>query len=237
LDVPEIVIYYHDQCLEDLNVILEEFKNDLKYRLIPVEYDINGYIKQMVIKCMCFEDINTDYILIMDCDVIFIDFFNIDELICADGRINWYLLHKNELNKNDDQWRVWEKSIKNMVNEDMNTYYMYNGFPFLFKRETLEGAYREFLSIHGVDYNEFCKKSLDSKGILHSDPITGPNGKFEEMATVFEEFEYLGWYSYKHTNDYRFIEGPNQLSIRSQFWSHGGITPEIKAEIEKVLSK
>jgi hypothetical protein len=55
------------------------------------------------------------------------------------------------------------------------------------------------------------------------------------MATIFEEFEYLGWYSSNHTNDYKFIEGPNSLSIRSQFWSHGGLTPEIKNEIEIIL--
>jgi len=234
-NIPEIVIYYHDQCKDELHILLDELNIDLKYRLIPVEYDINGYLKQMVIKCMCFKDITTDYILIMDCDVILNNFFNITDLINDDGKINWYLLHKNESNKNDDQWRVWEKSIKNMVNEDMNTFYMYNGFPFLFKKETLEAAYYHFLSIHGLDYNEFCKRLLNSNNVSVNDPITGPDGKFEIMATIFEEFEYLGWYSSNHTNDYKFIEGPNSLSIRSQFWSHGGLTPEIKNEIEIIL--
>lgn len=236
-NTPEIVIYYHDQCLEELNILLEELNIDLKYRLIPVEYDINGYLKQMVIKCMCFEDITTEYILIMDCDVILNEFFDIKDLIDESGKINWYYLSKTESNNKDDQWRVWEKSIKNMVNEDMNNFYMYNGFPFLFKRETLDLAYQKFISIHRIDYNDFCKRLLSENNISINDPITGVDGKFETMATIFEEFEYLGWYSYNYTNDYRFIEGPNILSIRSQFWSHGGLTPEIKNEIERILSK
>lgn len=234
-DIHEIIIYYHDECFTELNIMIDEIDLNIKYRLIPVKYDIHGYIKQMVVKCMCFNDIKTDYILIMDCDVIFNNFFNPIDIINESGKIDWYILNKNDSNKDDDQWRVWEKSVKNMVNGDMNTYYMYNGFPFLFKRETLELAYKKFIDIHGVDYNEFCKKLLNDNTVLPSDPIIGPDGRFLIMATIFEEFEYLGWYSFNYTNDYNFIEGPNNLSIRNQFWSHGGLTEEIKNEIEIIL--
>ena len=53
------------------------------------------------------------------------------------------------------------------------------------------------------------------------------------MATVFEEFEYLGWFSHKFTDDYNFIEGPNELNIKikKQFWSHGGLSENIESEI------
>jgi hypothetical protein len=55
------------------------------------------------------------------------------------------------------------------------------------------------------------------------------------MATIFEEFEYLGWYSYNFTNDYIFIEGKNPKYFKNQFWSHGGLTEEIEVEIKKMI--
>jgi hypothetical protein len=232
IDLPEILIYYHIDCKLELESILSEF--DLNIRIIPVEYDIHGYLKQMVIKCMCFEDINTDYIMIMDCDVIFKNNFSPTNIINDNGCINWYILKRNDLNKNDDVWAVWENSIINMIGEKMDTYYMYNGFPFLFKRETLINAHKMFIKKHNIDYNEFCKKHLNINDILVSDELTGINGKFPIISKIFEEFEYLGWYAFNYTKDYSFIEGYNLLD-RNQYWSHGGITNDIETEIRKYL--
>ena len=83
--------------------------------------------------------------------------------------------------------------------------------------------------------NEFCKKNLISLNVSSKDPLTGINGKFPIMSTIFEEFEYIGWFSYNHTNDYCFIEGPNTIINCLQFWSHGGLTEDIKINIEEVL--
>lgn len=231
----EVIIYYHDKCFDKLIYILNDLNIKFDYRLIAVEYDINGYLKQMVIKCDCYKDVTTDYILIMDCDVIIKDFFKIESFLNKDGKINWFYLNKNEYNCNDSQWSVWEKSIMNMVNENMDRFYMYNSFPFLFKKETLKNADDKFSSMHNITYNEFCKKKLNELGVSIDDPITGTNGQFVKMASIFEEFEYLGWYSYNHTNDYNFIEGPSKLDIRCQFWSHGGLTDEIREKIEEIL--
>jgi hypothetical protein len=131
----DILIYYHDECEKDINDILSDLKLKTKYRLIPVSYDINGYLKQMVIKCMCFKDIESDLIMIMDSDVIFNDYFSYKDII-SDGKINWYFLERNTENYNQDQWLVWEKSVLGMTGEKMSKFYMYNGFPFLFKRKT-----------------------------------------------------------------------------------------------------
>ena len=234
-EIKEVIIYYHDKCFDNLNNMLNNINLNFKYRLIPIEYDINGYLKQMVVKCDCFKDVTTEYLFIMDGDVILKKSFNLQSFINNDGKINWFYLNKNELNSKDDQWFVWEKSIKNMVNENMDKFYMYNGFPFLFKKETLLKANDKFISLHNMTYNEYCMKKLNELGITPNDPITGENGKFKEMATIFEEFEYLGWYSYNYTNDYNFIEGPNKLDIRYQFWSHGGLNKEIEKQIDEIL--
>ena len=220
----EVVIYYHDKCEVDIKNILSDIKLKNDYRLIPVNYDINGYLKQMVIKCMCFNDISNDIIMIMDSDVIFNDYFSYKEMI-NDDKINWYFLDRNSDNDNQDQWLVWQDAVFNMTNEKMSKFYMYNGFPFLFKRKTLEDAYDKFIEINKINY----------KNVKVDDKITGSNGKFRIMSTIFEEFEYLGWFSNKFTHDYNFMEGANKLNVRKQFWSHGGLTDKIKKEIEEII--
>lgn len=231
----EIVIYYHNECEKDLKDMISDIVLKNNYRLIPVEYDINGYLKQMVVKCLCFNDIQSDYILIMDCDVIFNNYFSYKDMFSKDDRINWYYLKRTIENNNDDQWVVWQESVFNMTNDEMNVFYMYNGFPFLFKRETLKLANDKFLELNGLDYNEFCKINLKNKNVGINDSITGNNGKFRIMSTIFEEFEYLGWFSNKFTNSYNFIEGVNKVNVRRQFWSHGGLNDSIINEIENII--
>lgn len=230
IDTPPIIIYYHRNCFDRLIEILSNL--DLVVDLIPVDYDIHGYLKQMVIKCLCYQDVKSEYIMIMDCDVILKKEFDIIELF-TDGKINWSVLRKNPNNESESLWSVWEKSIENMVNEKMITFYMWNGFPFVFKRQTLVDADLMFQSMHQMDYNTFCKFHLTRCNISCSDPLTGPDGKFPILATIFEEFEYLGWFAYNHTNDYNFIESLSTMtSKRTQYWSHGGITPKIDEEIK-----
>lgn len=90
--------------------------------------------------------------------------------------------------------------------------------------------------IHVVDYDQFCKIWLNKYGIYCQDPIVGSNGKFHQLAQIFEEFEYLGWFSENFTHDYVFINGPsNDGQYRDQYWSHGGITDEIKRSLEKTI--
>jgi len=53
-NISELIIYYHDECELDLINLMNELDLKLKTKLIPVVYDMNGYIKQIVVKCMCF---------------------------------------------------------------------------------------------------------------------------------------------------------------------------------------
>ena len=93
----EIVIYYHDECEDYLKSMISSISLKNEYRLIPVNYDINGYLKQMVVKCMCFSDIENDIILIMDSDVILNSCFSYQDMI-SDDKINWYFLERNDEN-------------------------------------------------------------------------------------------------------------------------------------------
>jgi hypothetical protein len=229
--ISELIIYYHDECELDLINLMNELDLKLKTKLIPVTYDMNGYIKQMVVKCMCFEDVDTEFIMYMDSDVIFSDYYS-PESIIEEDKIKWFIQTRNEYNYNADFWLVWEKSVEKMTNDKMTRFYMSNEFPFILKKESVKNAYNKFIEIHGVNYDTFCKNLLELNGVDINDKILD---KFGIMATIFEEFEYLGWYSYNFTNDYIFIEGRNPKEFKNQFWSHGGLTEEIEMKIKKMI--
>jgi hypothetical protein len=241
-DVQNIIIYYHDVCYKELADMLQQIqlKQPFFVRLIPVNYDIHGYLKQMVIKCMCFEDVSTDYIVFVDCDVIFKSDYSPNLTFTEDEqgtRIKWYVQKKNASNQNGDQWKVWAPSVEKMTRQSMSVYYMNNGFPFVVKKSTLHMAHDKFVEMHGCNYFTFCKKYLDEKRILPSMPIAGPKGRFLEMAAIFEEFEYIGWYAAHFDSDnYVFVEEPSQnANYQLQFWSHGGLTMAIEDQIKSIL--
>jgi len=218
----KLLIYCHDECIPELEAMLAEGQTEA--RVIPVEYDIHGYLKQMVVKCMCWQDVDTEYVAIMDSDVILKK--DVDFKSFWDGnKMKWYCLSRNPENNSEEVWGVWQDSVLRMTGKPMNRYYMYNAFPFLFKANDLKNAYHAFIKKNGLGYNEFCRNGLNEFGIIPSDSISGPNGKFPWLAKVFEEFEYLGWYCENHSGNYKFIEGPNHDSMKTrvQFWSHGGI--------------
>lgn len=231
----KLLIYCHDEAFGDLLKLLEEL--GIEAKAIPIHYDINGYLKQMVVKCMCWQDVDTEYVAIMDSDVILKDFVKFEDFF-IDGKLTWYYLPKTEQNSSETLWGVWGDSVFRMTKEPMRIFYMYNAFPFVFKKKTLREAHSKFLALHNCDYNYFCGKGLRELKVSPKDPISGPSGKFPEMSKIFEEFEYLGWYCHNHSDDYKFIEGPNPSSLRTrnQYWSHGGISG-FEKEIIDILNK
>lgn len=249
-DIDEIIIYYHNECKANLEQLLSIIQLKFPLRIIPVIYDFHGYVKQMVVKSMCFQDVKTDYVVFVDSDVIFdkpytpkIKLINteinteiqnqIEIKTQQENKIIWNIINKTETNKNDCQWSVWEKSVENMTQKPMNIYYMANGFPFVMKTITLHDAYYKFIEIHNMDYNQFCKIHLDANNVKVYQSIFNV---FTTCAKIFEEFEYLGWYAHNFTNDYIFTDDQSKNTNNyKQYWSHGGITSQISSEINSIL--
>ena len=228
-----ILIYCHDKAIDSLTRLLIDIKMDVT--VLPVTYDFHGYIKQMVVKCMCYKDVTTKYVVILDSDTVFTKNYDMGDLIRADGKIEWIYSMKT-VNSTGPEWVVWKKAYEDMTNTPQNIHFMSNGFPFIFTRESLEKAEQAFKSRHRMDYNEFCLKRLKSKNIKISDKITD---NFPILATIFEEFEWLGYYCKNNSSDYVFLDNTNNSrniwSVLKQHWSHGGITKEIKNELETTL--
>lgn len=233
-DISEIVIYYHNQCECNFLQMIDTITLKIPYRIIPVNYDYHGYIKQMVCKIMCYQDIYTEYIVIVDSDVIFNKKYS-PTIKLLNNKIIWNIECKNEFNKNEDQYRIWEQSVIRMTKSPMDIYYMANGLPFIFKRKTLINAYNKFIELHNVNYDVFCKKHLALQNIAITENI---KNVFMQCATIFEEFEYIGWFANNFDKDnYIFINDQSKnTNTYKQYWSHGGINDTIAKEIEQILS-
>jgi hypothetical protein len=228
----EIIIFCHDVCCGELYALIRNI--NIECRILPVSYDYHGYLKQMVVKASCFKDVTTKYIIIIDSDSIFNVNCNLHDCILPSGKIEWY--YWNNI-PTDTDVRVWKHAYESMTKTCQDVHYMVNGFPFVFTTESMKGAYDKFIEIHGVDYNTFCKNGCMRYKINVEEPICGTKGRFLDLAKVFEEFEWLGYYCHNFSADYVFIstEYGNAKKRTQQFWSHGGITDDIKNTIEKIL--
>jgi len=229
----EIIIYAHDACVAELTAMINDvdLKAHIAYRIIPVHYDYHGYIKQMVVKCNCFRDVTTEYVMILDCDCI------LKRPLCASdysgAPIEWRYLKKQDEPSNV-VWSVWKKAFEDSTQKAQEVHYMANGFPFMFTTRSLAEAHEYFIKLHGCDYDTWCKNRM--KGIDISGKITS---LFSVLSKIFEEFEFLGYYCHTFSKEYTFVTTTAPSTKKDyliQHWSHGGITPDIKAQIEGILN-
>jgi len=223
--VDEILIYCHDISCGELFALLERI--DLKCRVLPVHYDMHGYIKQMIVKACCFNDVTTQYVAFLDSDNVFKTAFNFKDRIASD-KIDWVYCRNLPLICEE---RVWQTAYQNMTKQPQNAYYMINGFPFVMTTMSLKHAYDKFIEIHGCDYNTFCRREFLKYDIRIGESIVE---RFQDLSKIFEEFEWLGFYCHNFSNEYNFI--PSDIRIHdyvlTQFWSHGGLSDDTKIEIE-----
>lgn len=230
----KILIYCHDECHNELIELIKQIEVDC--RTIPVHYDINGYTKQMIVKLECYKDIETHYAMIIDSDCVFKETVTLEDIF-TDGKIIWRFSIKNEKNSHGPEWTVWKKSYEDQSKEIQDKHYMANGNPFIFTKTAMQRASNKFIEMHGKTYLEYCTERLNKLNVSATDPIC-PN--FMKLATVFEEFEWYGFYSHKYAeNEYVFMHADN-CSARSiwnkhkQYWSHGGIEQH-EAELQSFL--
>lgn len=241
-DILEIIIYTHNIANDQLTQMLGKIKlNDfIRFRIIPVHYNYHGYIKQMVIKANCFNDVQTNYIVILDSDLVLQKPLLFSNLLDGNGKINWYYLDKKD--EDNVVFSVWKKAWEDQNKDSFNIYYMMNSFPFLFTKESLKNASEKFIEMHNCDYETYCYTRCHSLNVNVEAPVTQI---FDVLSTIFEEFEYLGYYCHRFSNDYHFISYYDEAKTNSlqnygrtyfkQYWSHGGITSEVDNDIVNII--
>jgi len=243
-NVYELIIYTHDVARFEVYDMLErlQLKHIVNVRVIPVHYNYHGYIKQQTVKANCYKDCNTDYIIILDSDLILKEPLDCEKLIQEDGKIPWKYL-KIEESEDKTVFNVWKKACEDSTFTPKNVHYMSNGFPFVFTRKSLEGAANKFKELHNCDYDEYCKIRCDVENIRVEHVV---KDTFFKLSRVFTEFEYLGYYCHHFSNDYMFSTTPvckmalqsnpnNPDSYFIQNWSHGGIDETKKNEINNII--
>jgi hypothetical protein len=220
----EIVIYVHDAAQEELQVLLKEL--GLSARVIPVTYTMNGYVQQMIVKAECYKDVSTPYVVILDSDTVFMSHFDLRTLV--ESKIQWTYSKKSE-RPEMKEWVVWKEAYEAMTRTKQTMHFMSTSFPFVFTRSSMERASTEFRNLHGVDYTEFCMDRLQKRNLAIDSDV---KDNFTALATVFAEFEWLGFSCMKHScQDYFFTTNQQRNVPIKQFWSHGGLTDEVLKEL------
>ena len=244
-NIYEIIIYLHDKVTNNLTYLLDNIKmnNFITCRTIPVHYGYHGYIKQMAVKLNCYKDCSTDYIVLLDCDLLLKKSLNFDYFIKKDGKIEWYYLNKMD-DPNNEVFTVWKKACEDATFQIKNVHYMSNGFPFVFTRKSLEDADKKFMQMHNCNYDYYCRQRCLHLNISVNAKITDA---FAKLSQIFTEFEYIGFYCRNFSDEYTFIntkkclmekqhnnDDPNSFFIQN--WSHGGITQSTRDKINAILA-
>jgi hypothetical protein len=167
----------------------------------------------------------------VDSDNIFNAKLNVHELIYPSGIIPWYYLKDIPV---DHPGRVWKKAYEDITKTRQDNFYMQNSFPFVFTTESLRLANYKFIELHGVNYDTFCKNKCNRLNIYISDKITN---HFSDLASIFIDLEWLGFYCQNFSSDYIFIDDELRTTNKPlvQFWSHGGITQEIQNKLDALI--
>jgi hypothetical protein len=241
----ELIIYTRDIGYVELCNMLDEInmKTFVDYKIIPITYDYHGYIKQRVVKLNSYKDCETEYIAVLDSDVLLYKQLNFNEYIKENNKIKWYYLKKDD-HQNNRVFDIWKNGSEDTTRTVKKAHYMSNGFPFIFTKRSLEDGANKFKEIHHGDYDSYCYNRCSAENINIDDNIVS---NFFTLAKVFAEMEYIGHYCHYYSSDYIFIPSSycrlvsqmrkiNPELCFVQNWSHGGIDENSKKIINNVLN-
>lgn len=229
-NIHEIILYVHDIVNNELLTIVKEINLDeyILFRIIPVHYDYHGYLKQMEVKCLCYKDCNTDYIVILDSDLLLTQNLNFNSLL-FDGKIKWYYGDNKVISK---EHKVWNTAIENSTLCKQYYHYLTNGYPFIFTKHSLLKANEHFKELHKCDYPDYIKKRCNENCISIGEDI---GSSFFKLVKVFTEYEYLGWWCHNYSDDFLFLQDESNIRGTKYFiqhWSHGGITDDYLLQVK-----
>ena len=215
-DYSEIVIVVPPH---DYDILKEQMKDwDLPKGIVvyrdPNEFKGDGYLGQQLCKLHAFDFANYPYILFVDSDAIFTKSTDINHFIRNDKpcviKTPYITLVGDVL--------VWKGITEKVVGFPVQYEYM-RRLPILYRRDTLRNLLRYFMETHGMTIEDYMKLLTDRS---------------------FSEFNMMGAYTEKYeAGKYYFLNTEKEKlndSVLKQYWSWGGLTPEIQTEIEKILS-
>ncbi len=205
----EIVVVVPENQLElfkKMNLTAETLKSCPVYQ--------NDYIGQQLTKLEAYKYTDADIITFWDSDVIAFNHLSPEDYI-IDGKPIIYRTNYQELKGN--QGYAWKAITEKAIGYSVDFEYM-RRLPLTYHRSTLEDLHLYFKTLHGITPQEYVKT------------ITNKD---------FSEFNLVGAYAEKFEADKYTIIDTSTVALPTlkakQFWSWGGITPEIKKEINNFV--
>lgn len=177
------------------------------HRIVAVENWDNGYIQQQWVKLNADAFIRSDHVLFVDSDCVFHSVFN-EQSFMREGKP---VLLKTKYG-NLDGAEVWKSITSSFVGFDVEYEYM-RRLPWMYKTSSLT-AFK----------NKYPNTLNHLKNLTTRD---------------FSEFNALGAYIDRYENDKYYVSDTTiwvPEPVAKQYWSWGGITPEVQTEINKFLS-
>lgn len=185
-------------------------------RVVKVrEPEGDGYMAQQVVKLHADTYTDADFILHIDSDCLFTRPSTPEDFL-VDGKADWWITPM--ANASENARAAWIGPMRKCVGLEPEFEYMRRN-TMMVPRQAY-GLFRDFIhEKHGVSTEHY---------------VMNQNGR------QFSEYNSLGFFLHTHHPDmvhWRNTEDGFPQPRERQFWSWGGLTPEVKAEINEILSR
>lgn len=173
---------------------------------------MDGYMMQQSSKMSADTYTDADFICFVDSDCVFTEPVT-PETFMTDGKVNWLYTPWNLIA--DDTHRIWREVMKKCIGEDPPAEMM-RRHPQIIPRWALQ-EFRGFIAEkHGMSLEHYISI---------------------QPGRAYSEFNTAGFYLWLHHHEkINFINTEEYLppTVLLQKWSWGGLTPEIRAELEAI---
>jgi hypothetical protein len=185
----------------------------------------DGYIFQMYMKLLSDDFTDADLIMLCDSDLMLLASASLDTVM-KDGKP---IIEYCDWARGDKiAERVWRGPTSRVMGVDLHADFMVQA-PFLFWRDTFSLTRQRIVNTTGKGFFES----------VYSDTPFTPAG-FLNHPMTFADYEALNLYAatfqaeryYVRPNNHRPLDWPFKL-----YWSHGGLTREIQAELDAALCR
>ncbi len=175
---------------------------------------MDGYMMQQASKMMADTYTDADFICYVDSDCVFTEPVT-PETFMTDGRVNWLYTPWDRIA--EETRAVWQEVMRRCIGEDPPAEFM-RRHPQVIPRWALQ-EFRGFIAEkHGVSLEHYISV---------------------QPGRAFSEFNTIGHYLWLHHREkIHFMNTEDFLppAVLLQKWSWGGLTPEIRAELETITA-
>lgn len=214
---PKVIVRLDEDC----RGVVEQWSLPVEFYYVKPWPD--GYTFQMYTKMTADDFTQAELIILWDSDVMLMGPANLGWMYWDDRPIIEYQ-EWGEAATNSE--KIWRGPTSVMMGLDLNREYMC-GVPFIYWRETFSKCRNQIARTHRRSFYDCIYSAVPfSASTFMTHPMKLAD--FEALGLTAATFE-PDRYIFRHNRD-RPKDWPFKL-----YWSHGGLTPEIQAELDAAL--